>query len=168
MIKKTDIYAILMLFITWLIITGRLSVVNLGLGLALSVLVVLIIQSSFTRRVAVKLLTNWFYALYYLVLLAIEVFTASYKVAYFVLTPNSSAKAGIVRLPTSVGDSDQLIKLTLLANTITLTPGTLTVDLDTTRNDLYVHWLNIQAEEPEAAQEEIVGSFERIIRRVFR
>jgi multicomponent Na+:H+ antiporter subunit E len=38
------------------------------------------------------------------------------------------------------------LSLTILANSITLTPGTLSVDVDQKTNELYVHWINIKPE----------------------
>ena len=52
-----------------------------------------------------------------------------------------------------------------LANSISLTPGTLTIDLD--GQDLYVHWINISTDEPDRRGELIVGKFEPLLRRIF-
>jgi multicomponent Na+:H+ antiporter subunit E len=63
---------------------------------------------------------------------------ANFDVVYRVIT--GRIKPGIVRispgLKTDAG-------ITFLANSITLTPGTLSVDIDETTNDLYVHWINV-------------------------
>jgi len=47
--------------------------------------------------------------------------------------------------------------ITLLANSITLTPGTLTVDVDENKNDLYIHWINVKTKHPKV--EDICGNF---------
>jgi multicomponent Na+:H+ antiporter subunit E len=49
----------------------------------------------------------------------------------------------------------------LLANSITLTPGTLTVELD--GEWLYVHWVNVQSPDIEGATASIVAGFERYL-----
>ncbi len=53
---------------------------------------------------------------------------------------------------------------TFLANSITLTPGTLTVDIDEQTGDFYVHWINVTNENP--TPEEVCGPFPRWARRV--
>jgi multicomponent Na+:H+ antiporter subunit E len=54
--------------------------------------------------------------------------------------------------------------ITLLANSITLTPGTLSVDIDEKNNDLYIHWINVTNIKPEI--EEICGTFPKWARRI--
>jgi len=83
---------------------------------------------------------------------------ANFDVAYRVIT--GKIKPGIVkihpRLKTDLG-------ITLLANSITLTPGTLTVDVDE-KNDLYVHWIDVKHEEPKI--EEVCSGFPKWIKRI--
>jgi multicomponent Na+:H+ antiporter subunit E len=55
---------------------------------------------------------------------------------------------------------------TCLANSITMTPGTLTVDMNG-EGELYIHWINVRDERVERATEIIVERFERILKRVF-
>ena len=54
---------------------------------------------------------------------------------------------------------------TFLANSITLTPGTLTVDC--IEGDLYVHWINIVSEDPEEETNLIVSKFEKYLKKIF-
>ena len=54
---------------------------------------------------------------------------------------------------------------TILANSITLTPGTLTVDI--VDQDYYIHWICVPEGDPEQHAKMIVGRFEWIIRKVF-
>ena len=68
---------------------------------------------------------------------------ANLDVAYRVIT--GRIRPGIVRI--SPGLSTEL-GVTLLANSITLTPGTLSVDVDDDSGDLFVHWINVTDEEP--------------------
>jgi multicomponent Na+:H+ antiporter subunit E len=57
--------------------------------------------------------------------------------------------------------------LTFLANTITLTPGTMSVDVDRENGFLYIHWIYVRDEETEAATRLIVDVFERILIKIF-
>ena len=59
--------------------------------------------------------------------------------------------------------------LTFLANSITLTPGTLSVDIDRGNGILilYVHWIDVKAKDIESATSIVVERFEKILKRVF-
>jgi multicomponent Na+:H+ antiporter subunit E len=70
---------------------------------------------------------------------------------------------GIVKIKTSL-KSDSAI--TALANSITLTPGTLTVDV-TDDGHLYVHWINIKSTDTDEASKLIAQKFEYFIERIF-
>ena len=83
-------------------------------------------------------------------------------VAYRVLHPDMPIRPGIVKVRTTLKSE---IAKTFLANSITLTPGTLSVDID--GQDLYVHWINVRGEDPEEHTAEIVKPFEGLLRRIF-
>ena len=77
-------------------------------------------------------------AVYAVIPLFIEMARANIDVAVRVITGN--VRPGIVRVRTGMKtDLGQLI----LANSITLTPGTLTVDIDDASGDLFVHLINV-------------------------
>ena len=64
---------------------------------------------------------------------------ANIDVAYRVIT--GKINPGIVKITPKLTTD---LGITLLANSITLTPGTLTVDIDENSNDLYIHWINVK------------------------
>ncbi len=92
-----------------------------------------------------------------------EVIKSNVDVAYRVLHPRMPINPGIVRVPVTL-KSDY--GKTILANSITLTPGTLTLDVK--GQNFYVHWLNIQTYDPEEAAEIITGKFMRFLGKVFQ
>ncbi|MBU7014280.1 MAG: Na+/H+ antiporter subunit E [Theionarchaea archaeon] len=100
--------------------------------------------------------------LVYIPALLWEIIKSNLDVAYRVLHPRMPINPGIVRVPVSL-QSDY--GRTLLANSITLTPGTLTLDVVGT--NFYVHWLNIQTYNPQEAAEMITGRFMRFLNKVF-
>ena len=53
----------------------------------------------------------------------------------------------------------------ILANSITLTPGTFTIDLKD--EYLYIHWINVRYKDIEKATQEIVGRFEKFLIKIF-
>ncbi|WP_258083555.1 monovalent cation/H+ antiporter subunit E [Thermococcus thermotolerans] len=87
---------------------------------------------------------------------------ANLDVAYRVIT--GRIKPGIVRVPVDLENDAQY---TILSNSITLTPGTLTVDACPEEKALYVHWINVTDKEPKSS-EVIAGSFEKWARRLGR
>jgi multicomponent Na+:H+ antiporter subunit E len=79
-------------------------------------------------------------------------------VAFRVLHPRLPIDPGIVRVTTRL--KTPLGRL-LLANSITLTPGTITVEMR--GEDVFVHWIKVAATDPEGATAAIVGSFEKYL-----
>jgi multicomponent Na+:H+ antiporter subunit E len=79
-----------------------------------------------------------------------ELVTANVDVAYRVLSPSMPIEPDVIEVPLRV-ETD--VAITTIANSITLTPGTLTMDYDPERNSLYVH--GIAASDPEAIVEPI-------------
>ncbi len=84
---------------------------------------------------------------------------SNFDVAYRVIT--GKIRPGIVRISPGLKTD---LGITLLANSITLTPGTLSVDVDEKNGDLYVHWINVKNPEPSPA--EVCGSFPDWVRRI--
>lgn len=79
-------------------------------------------------------------------------------VAFRVLHPQLPIDPGIVKVQTRL--KTPLGRL-LLANSITLTPGTITVEMH--GDDLYIHWIKVTDPDPEAATAAIVGNFEKYL-----
>lgn len=107
-------------------------------------------------------LRRWFFAAVYLPYFLYYCMKANLDVAFRVIHPDVPIRPGIVKVRTSL--TSEMAK-TFLANSITLTPGTLTIDID--GQDLYVHWINIKVDDPEKRFAEIVGRFEPLLRRIF-
>jgi multicomponent Na+:H+ antiporter subunit E len=93
-----------------------------------------------------------------------EMLKANIEVAYRVVHPRLPINPGIVKVRTSL-QSD--IAITLLANSITLTPGTMSVDVDKDSAILYVHWIDVRSPDMELATRIIVERFEKILRKIF-
>lgn len=95
----------------------------------------------------------------YLIPLFIGMLKANFDVAYRVIT--GKINPGIVKVSPGLKTS---LGITMLANSITLTPGTLSVDVDEKTNDLYVHWINVKNKTPKP--EEVCGVFLKWVRRI--
>jgi len=105
---------------------------------------------------------RWFWFLLYVPYFLFYCVRANLDVAYRVLHPDVPIRPGIVHVRTDL--TSDLAK-TFLANSITLTPGTLTVDIQ--GQDLYVHWIHVEGRGVEAHTAAIVMRFERLLRRIF-
>ena len=89
---------------------------------------------------------------------------ANLDVAYRVIT--GKIRPGIVRIRPGLKKD---LEVLVLANSITLTPGTLTVDVDEKTNDLFIHWINVEegSENPEICEcSKVCGSFPKWARRI--
>jgi multicomponent Na+:H+ antiporter subunit E len=93
-----------------------------------------------------------------------EVLKANIDVAYRVIHPRLPINPGIVKVKTALRSD---MALTFLANSITLTPGTMSVDIDKENAIVYVHWIDVQTEDMEVATQIIIERFERILRKIF-
>ena len=150
----------ILMALAWAAVTGSFEVINLLFGFALGAVALSLIREQvgsvgyFSRARRVVALMALF--IYELVLSAV-------RVAMLVLKPNMNLKPGIIAYPLKV---DRDLEITLLANLITLTPGTLSVDVSDDRRFLYVHALDCS--DPEATREDIADGFERKILEAFR
>ena len=88
---------------------------------------------------------------------------ADIDIIFCILNPKLPIKPGIVKVKTELKTS---AGITALANSITLTPGTLTVDL-TDDGHLYVHWGFVEATDVETATAIIVKRYEWFLLKIF-
>ncbi len=106
----------------------------------------------------------WYFLVEYLPTFIWECIKANLDVAWRVVHPNLPINPGIVKVKTGLKTDTAL---TFLANSITLTPGTLTVDIDKDNGFLYVHWIDVKAKDVESATRIVVERFERILKKIF-
>jgi multicomponent Na+:H+ antiporter subunit E len=107
---------------------------------------------------------RYWWAVYYIPIFLWECVKANLDVAYRVMHPDLPIRPGIVKVKTTL-KSD--VAVAFLANSITLTPGTMSVDIDREEGILYIHWINVRHKDIENATKDIVEKFERITKRIF-
>lgn len=150
----------LILALLWVAVSGSATFLNFLFGFIVSALAIGLIREqaegvSYLRRVRLVLsLTMLFFK---------ELALSAWKVAILVTRRDMDLKPGIFAFPLKV---DRDFEITLLANLITLTPGTLSVDVSDDRRFLYVH--AIDCSDPEGAKRDIAEGFERKIMEAFR
>ncbi|MBA7619583.1 Na(+)/H(+) antiporter subunit E [subsurface metagenome] len=162
--RSRIILFILGLFV-WLLLGWPPDTQHLLVGIVIAGFVAFMTGDMFVRRPDVfTQIKRYFWFLYYLPLFIWECFKANIDVAYRVGHPDLPINPGIVKVKTTLRSE---AGLTFLANSITLTPGTLSVDIDQEKGFLYVHWIDVKDKDIEKATEIVVERFEKILRRIF-
>ena len=152
---------VIMLALIWAAITGTFTGLNLLLGGGVGAIAVLLLRRSLAEGRSLRQIRN---VLSLAMLFVRELCLSAIRVAIVVLTPDirSAMRPAIVAFPLSVKSDAEI---TLLANLITLTPGTLSIDVSEDRSVLYVHALTIDTREGLIA--DIAGGFEAKVREVY-
>lgn len=138
---RTRFLGNILLSLIWVALTGNFTGVNFLFGFILSFCMMWVMarkkadNSYFTRGPKVVAFILFFLK---------ELVKANIQVAYDVMTPTFYMKPGIIRIPLSVKTD---LEITLLANLITLTPGTLSLDVSDDKKVLYVHAMYIHDKE---------------------
>ena len=161
LMRYTYTAIILFLLYMWLVSTAAWE--ELIAGLIFSALIAAFTYRSFVleegEAITAKRVLN---LLLYLPYFFWQIVKANLDVAYRVLHPKMPIRPGIVAVRTSL-KSD--IAKVALANSITLTPGTLTLDI--IGDHLLIHWINVRHEDEKGATEDIVRPFEERLRGIF-
>ena len=148
--------------ILWLLLTFKLTLPNVIVGTVISVITSLIFGRYFFHNVYKFLQPHryfWLFVYFFVFLWAC--LKANIDVAYRVLHPAMPIKPGIVKVRTLLRSD---FARTILANSITMTPGTISVDI--IGDYLYIHWIYVHSEDPEVYTRLILGSFEKYIKRI--
>lgn len=149
---------------------GLWSYEEIIFGIILSVIVGIIGRKIFVKKsLRMANPVRWFIFLGYLIgPFFVSLAKANLDVAYRVIT--GKINPGIVKISPNLKTD---FGITLLANSITLTPGTLSVDIDEDNNDLYIHWINVNDEALKKNPVDckhicgsIFGSFDKWVRRI--
>ncbi len=149
-------------FFTWLLLTWSVEWQEVIIGLVVSFAISLIFTKYYRIKFNGKFIPGLFKFLFvYIPVFVWEMIKANLDVASRVLVPGRNVKPGFVKVKTALkGD---VAKLTL-ANSITLTPGTITFDV--VDNELYVHWIDVVGTDEES-KKSFYGKFEKILKGVY-
>ena len=158
----------LVTFLIWLALTagGGWQEIVAGLVMALAAS---LIAGRFRRLAAPKAdFKHWprriVFSLLFFFKFVWEMIKANVNVAAIVLHPKRPIKPGIIKIRTGLKTD---AALTTLANAITLTPGTFTVDINLAEQELYIHCLTVKSADTEHNTRDIGMNFERLIKEVF-
>jgi multicomponent Na+:H+ antiporter subunit E len=136
---------------------------NIAAGVIAS-LIVTIFLNRYSLKVTKKVfqIQRYFWAVLYLFIFLWECLKANLDVAYRVIHPGLPIKPGIVKAKSNL-TSD--IAKVFLANSITMTPGTITVDI--VDDNFFIHWIYVHSKDPEVYTHKILGRFEKFLKRIF-
>jgi multicomponent Na+:H+ antiporter subunit E len=146
----------LLLALAWVALTGEFTPLNLGIGFALGFAALWLTRRNgdrpgYVRKVGIVVSFSLFFLW--------ELLLANLRMAIVLLRPHRNLQPGIVAVPLEL-DSD--LGVTLLANLITLTPGTLALDVSSDRTVMYVHGVDVR--DVDTFRYEIKHGFERRIK----
>jgi multicomponent Na+:H+ antiporter subunit E len=150
----------ILLAIIWAAVTADISLQSLGFGYVLGFLVLWLMKpilgpTGYFKKYGMvfKLFAN----------LGKELVRSNLRVAYDVITPTIYMRPGIVAVPL---DAETDMEIALMANMITLTPGTMSLGVSQDRKYLYVHSMFI--DDPETLKREIKEGIEHPLLEVMR
>ena len=155
--------AFIVSFGVWLALVGTLNWQELLMGGVLSAIVAALGWRYFSQvgfsRLSIKKVV---YLIAYIPVFFWAMIKANFDVAYRVIHPRMPINPGVVLIKTDLkSDSGKLA----LANSITLTPGTLTMDVK--GNNMLIHWINVKTTDTKEATELISKRFEKYLKVIF-
>ncbi len=165
-------YTVIVLFLIWVLLTASLDRQELIFGFLLSLFVASFTYPMFTSRGLGNLHPRRLaYAMAYVPYFLWAMIMANLDVAYRVLHPKRPIRPGIVHCKTVLKSNTGKLSL---ANSITLTPGTITLDVD--GEDYFIHWIWVpdevlgaktEGEHVENASRSITRPFEKFLKVIF-
>lgn len=160
---KNIIVSFLLLLATWFLLNGKYDLVTLGIGVVVSLFIALIFCSKceiFSEMNFSPKGIMYFFA--YIFVFLVELVKSNIDIAKQVLTPSLPINPGIVEVETKLKSK---IGRMILANSITLTPGTLTVKVE--ENTFFIHCVNVEHTDIEGATQDIVKKFEKYLEVIY-
>ena len=155
---------IIWVLLAWPFVEGKIDIQVVVAGLIASVVVAVLFHEMLPKEHHIfisPVRVFWFFV--YVPVFFYYVMKANLDVVYRALHPKMPIKPGIVKIKTNLKTESGI---TALANSITLTPGTLTVDL-TDDGFLYVHWIYVKSDDIEQATKFIARRFEWFLKKIF-
>ncbi len=149
----------LLLAVLWASVIGSFTAPDLVVGFLVGFLALRLLRMAGSERYVAKVPQAVSFAAYFLW----ELVLSNVQVAWEVLTPGVRRRPGIIAVPLSTRTDAET---TLLATVVTLTPGTLSLDVSDDKTTLFVHALF--AEDPDEVRARIRDGFERRVLELLR
>ncbi|MFH1368164.1 MAG: Na+/H+ antiporter subunit E [Elusimicrobiota bacterium] len=163
--KKSRIVLFILSLLLWFVLSWSVDLQHIITGVACSLIVAFLTGDMFTENPhKFAHLSRYMWFAVYFPVFVWEIVKANIDVARRLLSPELPIKPGIVRVRTKLKSETGI---TFLANSLTLTPGTTTVDVDKDNGFLYIHWLNVKTQDETEATHLLVDKYEKILARIF-
>jgi len=160
---KNIIYLFIFLIAIWLALTTTFQWQELSVGIFISLVLALFLNKNYLKLGLPPLsIKRIIFFILYIFVLFIEIIKANFDVAYRVIHPKMPIKPGIIIIKTKL---KQDIAKMILANSITLTPGTFTLDIK--GDKLLIHWIYVRSEKMDESTKIIGQKFEKYLKVVF-
>ncbi len=159
--KKT-VSAFIVFYVLWLVLAG-VNLQELISGAVVSLLLALVVGKFVNYEFGPSTLVAVVkFTFLYIPLFIWKLILANLQMALIVLSPSLPIKPGFVVVKT--GLQHDISKLSL-ANSITLTPGTLSIDI--VEDEVLIHWVNVQGEDSTEQRDLISKDFEKSLGGIF-
>jgi len=164
-------YRSLLLFIVWLLLNNSISVGHIVLAIILAIVIPLATSLFRTKQ---PLILKPGLAFRHLMLVLYDIITANVQVAFLILGPNKKLNPGFVKVPLDLTHS---MPITILASTVSLTPGTVSAEVypwtecliegkEPEERFLLIHVLNLEDEQ--ALIDTIKQRYEAPLKEIFQ
>ncbi len=161
--QKNLIISFLVFLLGWFLLTWTIDLKIVLIGIGLSALLSIMFCGQCTIFSEIKLTPKAFvYTFIYLFVFIVELIKANIDVTRRVLSPSLPINPGIVKVDTHL--KSKMARL-ILANSITLTPGTFTLEVHD--DAFYIHWIDVKHAEEAQATEDLVRKFEKILEEMY-
>lgn len=152
----------LLLAFAWATMTAEFTLANLAVGFGLGFLILLFARravglESYARKVR-QAIGLFFFFIW-------ELIQSNLRLAHDVITPGYYMKPAVVAVPLDVRSD---LEITLLANLVSLTPGTLSLDVSDDRSVLFIHVMYVDNDDLDAVRRGIKTGFERRVLELLR
>jgi multicomponent Na+:H+ antiporter subunit E len=167
---RRKFFTFLIVLVIWIIFAGRVTLDVLIVGSIASLVTTwlysdLLFRSSNRKRKWTYYIKKVVYIFLFIPLFFYEAFVAALKVSKHVFEREPSFSPGIVKVKTTLTN---ITALTILANLITLTPGTLTLDFDMREKAFFIHWIDVKTLEEAETRKEVIERFEKWLEVIFK
>lgn len=163
--NRSRLFVFIFSFLIWIALTSVRDLQEVIAGIVVALLVSVVAgKFLITSEKSGHLIKRFFSAIWYFFKFLWEMTKANLHVAYIVIHPYLPIKPGIVKIKTQLTKDSAI---TVLTNSITLTPGTLTVDVNPEKRELYIHWIEVLSVDVDKNTDLIGGRFEKLLREVF-
>ena len=150
----------IILAISWALLTGDLDFINFIQGFVIGYIILFVLRRAIGANQYFKRIPK---IISFIIFFLRELVKANIIVAYDILTPTDHMRPGIIELEL---EAETDAEITLLANLITMTPGTLSIDISKDRKKLYIHAMYI--DDIKKTKRELKDGFEKRLLEVMR